>query len=196
MFNLFINTFIKFFFILTPFFLLSTFISVTKDYEVHAKKKLALRITITVIIICFIIFLFGNYIFSILGITIDSFRIGTGVLLFLTSITLVNGTETKLDNEEDIAVVPLAIPITVGPGTIGALMVMSVETQAFSEKIIVSAALLISIIIIGLLLYISSFIERLLGKKGISVLSKITGLIIAALAAQIVMTGVKNIIKM
>jgi multiple antibiotic resistance protein len=195
--SLFITTFIKFFFILTPFFVLSTFISMTKDYLKPAKRKLALMVTLTIIIICFILFLFGNYIFILFGITLDSFRIGTGILLFLTSITLVGSYDSSSKNveDEDIAIVPLAIPITVGPGTIGALLVMGGELQTFHEKLVAGFAVLLAILCVGLLLYVSSFIERILGKKGIAVLSKLTGLIIAAIAAQIVMTGINNFLK-
>lgn len=139
---------------------------------------------------------FGKYIFELFGITLDAFRIGAGALLFLTAIDLVQK-EIKADVtcQTDIskhAVVPLAIPVTVGPGTVGALMVMGAEIDTLNEMLLGSSALLGAIVSIGLLLYLSGHIERLIGRTGLIVLSKVTGLVLAALAAQLIFTGIKN----
>jgi multiple antibiotic resistance protein len=190
--NLFINIFIKFFFLLTPFFLLSTFLSMTRAMEIPEKKKLAVKVTFSVIIICIILFLTGDVIFSLFGITLNSFRIGTGILLMLSAIALVQGTDkipTK-DSNEDISVVPLAIPVTVGPATTGALLVMGVELQRMWERVIGISALCLAIMGIGVLLYLSGEIEKLIKKQGLTIMCKITGLVLAALSAQMIMSGV------
>jgi multiple antibiotic resistance protein len=190
--SLFINIFIKFFFLLTPFFLLSTFLSMTRAMELPEKKRLAVKVTSSVIIICIILFLTGDYIFSLFGITLNSFRIGTGVLLMLSAITLVQGTDkipTK-DSGEDISVVPLAIPVTVGPATTGALLVMGVELQHMWERLVGIAALCLAIVCVGVLLYLSGEIEKLVKKQGLTIMCKITGLVLAALSAQMIMSGV------
>jgi multiple antibiotic resistance protein len=191
MINFFINTFIKFFFLLTPFFLLSTFLSMTKEMNVDKKKKIALKTTASVVIICIILFLIGNQIFTLFGITLNSFRIGTGILLFFSAITLVQGPkgEQEQGRTDDIAVVPLAIPVAVGPATTGALLVMGGELSLMAEKIVGIAAILTAVLCVGIFLYLSGMIERVVKKQGLSILSKITGLILAALAAQMVMTG-------
>lgn len=190
----FINIYIKFFFLLTPFFLLSTFLSMTKEMDTPTRSKLSIKVTTAVIVICIVIFLIGDYIFQLFGITLNSFRIGTGVLLFLSAISLVMGSDkvqTK-DASEDISVVPLAIPVTVGPATTGALLVMGVELQHMWDRIIGLSALCLAIISVGLLLYMSGSIERLVKKQGLTIMSKITGLILAALASQMVMSGVQG----
>jgi len=88
----------------------------TNEFNVSERKKTAFKVTIAVLLITFTMYLFGKYIFMVFGITIDAFRIGAGVLLFLSSISLVQGKTVAQNNkEEDIAVVPLAIPVTVGP---------------------------------------------------------------------------------
>ncbi|HOP31378.1 MAG TPA: MarC family protein [Spirochaetota bacterium] len=193
----FINTFIKFFFLLTPFFALTMFLTMTEGMSNHSRKKLSVKITIAVYISCLILFLFGEEIFSIFGITIDAFRIGAGTLLFLTSATLVQAKQTpsSLSFEDDIAVVPLAIPVIVGPATIGAILVMGVEIETFMLKVIALTALFLAITFVGLMLYLSSYLEHVLKRKGIIIISKITGLILAALAAQLVFTGIKNFLK-
>jgi multiple antibiotic resistance protein len=190
--SLFINIYIKFFFLLTPFFLLSTFLSMTRAMGLPERKKLAGKVTVSVIIICIILFLTGDYIFSLFGITLNSFRIGTGVLLMLSAIALVQGTDKAplTDTNEDISVVPLAIPVTVGPATTGALLVMGVELQHMWDRLIGIVALCLAIVSVGVLLYLSGEIEKLVKKQGLTIMCKITGLVLAALAAQMIMSGV------
>lgn len=194
MISLFINIYIKFFFILTPFFLLSTFLSLTRDKTIGEKKKIAVKVTVAIVIVSTILLFTGNYIFYVFGITLNSFRIGTGVLLFLSSVLLVQG-NVKNEGEksdEDISVVPLAIPVAVGPATTGALLVMGVELKSFTDKIVGFTGLAAAIFSTGVLLYLSGSVERVLKKQGLVILSKITGLVIAALAAQMIMTGIKD----
>ncbi len=190
----FINIYIKFFFLLTPFFLLSTFLSMTRDLGLQVRKRLSVKVTFAVIVICLTLFLIGDYIFQLFGITLDSFRIGTGLLLILSAISLVLGSDKdqSRDPSEDISVVPLAIPVTVGPATTGALLVMGVELQGFWERFIGITGLVAAVVSVGILLYLSGAIERLVKKQGLTILSKITGLILAALAAQMIMTGISG----
>ena len=189
---------LKFFFLLTPFFVLSMFISCTQDFSERARKLLALRVTMAVFIVCATLFFFGNLIFKIFDITLDAFRIGGGALLFLSAVTLVNGAAAHthqespaIDNRSDIAVVPLAIPVTVGPATTGALLIMGAEPfGGIMIKVVQFFGLMTAITLLGVLLYCSTFLERILKKRGIVILSKLTGLILSALAAQMIFTGV------
>ncbi len=193
----FVNTFIKFFFLLTPFFALTMFLTMTDGMNNKTRKKLAVKITVSVYISCLILFLFGKEIFSIFGITIDAFRIGAGSLLFITAVGLVNSkmAQSAYNFEDDIAVVPLAIPIIVGPATIGAILIMGVEIETFKLKVIGLSALFTAIFFVGTMLYLASYLENVLKKKGLTIISKITGLILSALAAQLVFTGIKNFLK-
>ena len=193
----FVNTFIKFFFLLTPFFALTMFLTMTDGMDNQARKKLALKITFSVYLSCLILFLFGNEIFSVFGITIDAFRIGAGSLLFLTAVSLVQSkaVQAAYNFEDDIAVVPLAIPIIVGPATIGAILIMGVEIETFKLKVIGLSALFTAIFFVGTMLYLASYLENVLKKKGLIIISKITGLILSALAAQLVFTGIKNFLR-
>lgn len=192
-FSSFIHVFLKLFFILTPFFVLSTFLVMTNEFNAPERKKTAVKVTVAVLLITFTMYLFGKYIFMVFGITIDAFRIGAGVLLFLSSISLVQGKTVAQNNkEEDIAVVPLAIPVTVGPGTIGILLVMAAENKSLTLKIIDCAGLFLAVLAIGILLLSSVKIEKIIGQRGLAILSKITGLFIASISAQLIFTGIKN----
>ncbi len=198
--DIFISTFLKMFFIMTPFFVLSVFLTVTHEATPKEKKALAIKVTISVIVASLVLLFFGKHIFSIFGITLDAFRIGAGSLLFLTAVELVKGSKdgAKAADKDisQLAVVPLAIPVTIGPGTIGILLVMGATFESTSSLIMGSLALVCAVVVIGIMLYTSTVFERLMGKQGLLVISKITGLFLAALSAQIVFTGIKGFLEL
>jgi multiple antibiotic resistance protein len=180
--------------IFTPFFVISAFISLTRGETQTERQKIAVKITVAVALTCFALFLFGNYIFALFGITLDAFRIGAGAVLFLSAVAMIQGKTTVSPQEakEDVAVVPLAIPITVGPGTIGALLVMGAGLKTVSDKITASLALLGAVLTLGGLLFAAGRLEKFLGQQGLNILTKLTGLFVSAIAAQIFFTGLKN----
>lgn len=194
--DFFIATFLKMYFVMTPFFVLSVFMTVTHEASLEDKRNLAIRVTFSVIVISLVLMFFGRYIFAIFGVTLDAFRIGAGALLFLSAVGLVNGNKEgqKLADYKlsELAVVPLALPITVGPATIGVLLVMVADNDTLGEFFLEATAMTCSIIAIGVMLYFSNLIEKSVGKQGLAIISKITGIILAALAAQIMFTGIKN----
>lgn len=199
-FSFFVSVYLKMFFIMTPFFVLSVFLTMTQEATKKEKAALSIKVTIAVIISSLVLLFFGKHIFEVFGITLDAFRIGAGALLFLSAVELVRGTKSKQEATEkhinDIAVVPLAIPVVIGPGTIGILLVMGVEFDTFVKQVSGSMALSLSVCTIGLMLYLSTHIEKLIGKQGLLVISKITGLFVSAISAQIMFTGIKNILNL
>ena len=188
----FLNVWLKFFFLFTPFFALSMFLSMTGDYTEKHRRKLALMISIAVTVLCLGLLFLGNQIFAIFGITLNAFRVGVGALLFLSAVSLVQGRKTPPDmnQETDIAVVPLAMPVVVGPATIGTLLVMGAGLEDFREKTVGVLALLFAVICLGVMLLLGTAIERGIGHRGLNILSKLTGIILAALAAQMIMDGI------
>lgn len=195
--NLFIQTFIKLFFLLTPFAVISTFLSLTRGMEERRRRSTAVRMTGAIVIFTIGLYLFGNGMFGIFGITVDSFRIGAGALLFLNAISLVRGRDyyEVHDEQEDVAVVPLAMPVAVGPGTTGTLLVLGAEPHAINEHIVFMAGLLAAVLVVGAMVYIAAAADRFLRPRVMSMLSKLTGLVLAALAAQLIFTGVANFMK-
>ena len=142
------------------------------------------------------IYLFGETLFSYLGIGLDAFRIGAGLVLMLNGISMVRDTVVpgrQVEAEGDLAVVPLAMPTTVGPGTTGALLVMGAGVKGgVSERIVVLLAIAIASFILFWMLYYSEYISNLVKRKGIAILSKLTGMYLVALAAQIIFDGIRN----
>jgi multiple antibiotic resistance protein len=203
--SFFVELYLKFFFLLTPFFVMSTFMSMTTGMEVKERRFLAIRVTLAVLVTSVVIALIGNWVFSVFGITLDAFRIGTGFLLFYNAFDLVHGgkAQTKRTgpappglDDEDIAVVPLAIPVTVGPGTTGALLVLGSELNSANRVLAGLSAIGLAIFTVGALLVASSYLERLIKRQGFVIMSKITGLILSALAAQLILTGIMNFVQL
>ncbi|MEI8078521.1 MAG: MarC family protein [bacterium] len=194
--SFFLSVWIKFFFLFTPFFALSMFLIMTKGYTEGARRKLALQISGAVGGICLALFFFGNLVFALFGITLDAFRIGAGALLFLTAVGLVQAKPIQTDgHKEDIAVVPLAMPIIVGPATTGTLLVLGAEITEPGRKVWGSLALVLAVAGVGIILLLGSYIERQVGKRGLNILSKVTGLVLAALAAQMILTGIHHFLS-
>lgn len=192
--SLFLDVFTKVFFILSPFFSVSMFLLLSGDMDQRARNYCALRTSLAILVICFVVYFFGNVVFRVLGITVPAFQVGAGTLLFLTAIQMVTGKrgEMALDEDEDFAVVPLAIPMIVGPGTIGTLLVLGMEIGSMREKIVAGSAVLMAVLMISLFLFLAVPIGRLLGQKGLQMMMKLTGLILTAIAAQIIFTGVEG----
>ncbi len=195
--SIFMTTTVKLFFILTPFSALSLFLALTRDFSEAERKRLAWKVLNAIIVTGVVIIFFGGFIFSLFGITLDAFRIGAGIVLFFAGFGFVKGSvdESAAGKGDEIAVVPLAVPMIVGPGTIGALFVISAEAAGPAAKLAGCGAFACASVCVGLLLYGASSIERFVGGKWISILSKLTGLMVCAIAAQIVATGVRNIFQ-
>jgi multiple antibiotic resistance protein len=195
--TLYINLFLKVFLIFTPFFVISAFLSLTKDDSLAERRRIAVKIALAVAISCFVLFFFGTYIFALFGITLDAFRIGAGAVLFLSAVAMIQGkaTVSPQNSREDVAVVPLAIPITVGPGTIGVMLVFGADLVTLAEKIVAGLALLSAVVVLGGLLLIAGRLEKVLGQQGLTILTKLTGLFVSAIAAQIFFTGLKSFLS-
>ena len=185
----------KFFFLFTPFFALSMFLAMTAEKDEAERRVLAHRVALATIVIAGLLLFFGQVIFDLFGITVDAFRIGAGILLLLTAISLMNPKVVVTKEGEDISVVPLAMPVIVGPASCGAIMVTSAELHTIGAKLMGFAALAVALIFIWVILLLGTWFERQLGKRGISILMRLTALILAALSAQMIMTGVCGFLK-
>ena len=189
---MFVEILLKFFFLTTPFFALSMFLAMTPELTEQERDRLANRVIIAAWIITMLMFLCGRVIFEVFGISVDAFRIGAGVLLFLSAVSLMNPKVNPGENREgsDIAVVPLAMPVIIGPATCGPLLVMGAEIASWKNRLIAMAAMTTSLYVLWVILRMAAWIERHFGLRGLSVLMRLTGLVLSALSAQMIMTGV------
>ena len=189
---MFVETLLKFFFLTTPFFALSMFLAMTPELSERERDRLANRVIIAAWIITMLMFFCGQIIFKVFGISVDAFRIGAGALLFLSAVSLMNPKVNPGERREgaDIAVVPLAMPVIIGPATCGPLLVMGAEIQNWSGRLVAMSAMTVALFVLWVILRMAAWIERHFGMRGLSVLMRLTGLILSALSAQMIMTGV------
>lgn len=193
---------IQFLFLFAPFFVVTMFLALTRGDSPQAKKSTALRAISAAAVMASILFFAGPVLFDVIGITLDSFRIGAGALLFLTAVSLVNsGTRSHAkglpdEDRDDVAVVPLAMPVIVGPATIGTILVLGAELPSFAKTLVGVFGMLSALMVLAVMLLMSGKLENLLGKTGLNILSKMSGLILAAMAAEIVFTGIKSFLDL
>lgn len=193
----FVSVWLQFLFLLSPFVVLSAFLSLTTGMDAADQQRVALRSTMAAVGACLVLFVAGDRVFRLLGITMDSFRVGAGSLLFLSAIAIVQGRPwtPRVPEGTDPSVVPLAIPVIVGPAVAGTVLVMAAECTKWWQKIIGFGALVWAALCVGAILYMGPTILRRVGRELLSVLVKLSGLILAALASQIIFTGIRNLLR-
>lgn len=192
-----LTTAVKFFCLLTPFFVLSLFLDVCKDRTKKEKHQIAFKTSLYIFGICALLLFFGNKLFSILGITLLAFQIGSGIVLLVSGMAMLKSNTVEqrtVDHDEEPSLIPLTLPVTVGPGTIGALFVLG-NTESL-EKICNLIGLFSAVATIFLLLYFADLLEKLLKKKGLAILSKLTGLFLVILATQSILNGLSKFLKL
>lgn len=185
---------VKIYALMTPPAVLSAFIANTQGLSRHEKNAIACKCGLAIFVIGEFLYLFGPGLFSIFGFTINAFRVGVGLLLFLTAIRLMNDDPCPKQVEPhqgDISVVPLAIPLGMGPSAIGTVMIWG--STAESAKAILAGSLSLFLASLGMiaLLCLADTVQKLIGKTGIAILAKLTALFLSAIAAQVIFTGIK-----
>lgn len=179
------------------------FAALTKDNTPAQRRTFATRgVVIALLILLFFAFL-GNAILEVFGITIPALRTAGGVLLLLIAIDMVfarhsGGTGTTDEEEsearhaQDISVFPLAMPLLAGPGAISAVILLTTGARTDAEFWLVIAAIVVILAIAWLTLLVAMPIQRMLGLTGLSVVSRVVGILLAALAVQFVFDGIKT----
>ncbi|HEY7866767.1 MAG TPA: MarC family protein [Psychromonas sp.] len=192
----FFTLYLKMFFMMTPFFVLSVFLSLSKKLSKPEKTRVIFRSSIAVTVASLTFLLFGKYIFSLFGITLDAFKIGAGTVLFLSALEMIKGggeiPETAIKKGSDFAIVPLAIPSAIGPGLIGVLMVIGAEMSGLLGITLVILSLLAAVISLAGILLLSNKLQHLIGEQGLEIIPKITGLFVSAIGAQIIFSGIQG----
>lgn len=192
----FFTLYLKMFFMMTPFFVLSVFLSLSKKLSKPEKTRVIFRSSIAVTVASLTFLLFGKYIFSLFGITLDAFKIGAGTVLFLSALEMIKGggeiPETSIKKGSDFAIVPLAIPSAIGPGLIGVLMVIGAEMSGLLGITLVILSLLAAVISLAGILLLSNTLQHLIGEQGLEIIPKITGLFVSAIGAQIIFSGIQG----
>ena len=191
-----LTSFVALFIIIDPIGLTPVFIAITHGMDDSLRRKVALR---SVLVSAFVISLFivgGETVLGFIGISMPAFRIAGGILLFLTALDMLfqrrskrreNQTEQEL--VDDPSVFPLAIPLIIGPGAIATVILIAGAKPGLVG--IASTGFITALVLLTVFVFFSaaSRIEKLLGKTGIDVLTRLLGMLLAALSVQFVIEG-------
>lgn len=201
--ELFISAFITLFVVIDPPGCAPIYAGLTKQASPAQARVMALRATAIAAVILLIFAFFGEDLLGALHIELDSFRIAGGLMLFWIAFEMVFEKRTQRRNEradkvnadpevEDVSVFPMAMPMLAGPGAIAAVMLLMNEADGIEQTIEVFAALGLVLVLTAAALVAAGPLIRLLGDKVEAVITRLLGVLLAALAAQYVIDGLKG----
>jgi multiple antibiotic resistance protein len=185
--------------IVDPIGVVPVYLALAGAEEPAEQKRTALRASLTATIVLCLFAATGTAIFRFFGITVPAFKVAGGVLLFLTALEMLRARTSRTKStpeeatdalsKEDVAIVPIGIPLLSGPGAIANAILWASRASSAAER----AALFLSIVLVTaitlLTLRFAVRVERILGRTGINVIMRIMGLILAATAAQFILDG-------
>ena len=194
------NSLVTLLVVVDPLGLAPIFAALTRGYPDKRKREAAIRGTALGSAILFIFALVGDALLAALGIGIPAFRIAGGILLFLLSLDMVFASPTGLRSrtvreqeeisyEHDVSVFPLAIPLLAGPGAITTVLLYTGERSATELAVFVAVLLAVLLLTLASLL-LAPRLMRLFGETGSNVLTRVLGVLLAALAVQFVLDGI------
>ena len=188
-------------FIVDPFAVVPTFLAMTERDTPEQRRVLARRGAWTCAITLIAFAAGGSLIFKIFGITIGAFKIAGGVLIGLNALDMVQARrsqqrETPVETAEgiqkdDIGIMPLGVPMLAGPGAISTVMVLALGAKSTAAEITVYGSIVLTALITYWVLSAASMVERRLGQTGMRILTRLMGLVLAAIAVQFIVDGIK-----
>lgn len=188
-----IKSIIALFVVIDPLGNVPVFIALTQKLEKKDRKAISTSAILTASILLIIFGIAGTQILDLFGITIYSFMIAGGALLFIIAIELLTYGEwrfNKASSTGDSGVVPIAFPLLAGPGAI-TTVIITYQTSGFAITIV---SIIVVLLITYIILRLIHPIHRLLGNRGATVISRVFAIIIAAIAVQYIVEGFKNLI--
>ena len=200
MIELFISSFVTFFVVIDPPGCAPIYASLTNSVPERDRRIMAVRAIIVAAIILLVFALFGEAMLGALGISLDSFRIAGGIMLFLIALEMVfeKRTERREDRAqeiiekpeiEDVSIFPMAMPMIAGPGSIAAVMLLTSQNDGIDNALTILGALGAVLLLTLLGLLAAGPMMRALGNKVEAVITRVLGVLLGALAVQFVVDG-------
>ena len=176
------------------------FASLTAGTDAAHRRAMALRSSLIAWLILMFFALLGRPLLHTLGITLASFRLAGGIMLFIIALEMVFEKRTarreerahQVQEADDISVFPMAIPMIAGPGSIATAMLLTSRAEGVGETVAVLGAMSLVIVITLVALLAAGPLMRLIGVKLEAMITRILGVILAALAAQFVIDGIRQ----
>ncbi len=205
MLDLFLSAFATLFVVIDPPGCAPIYAGLTHGATRPQARSMALRASLIAGIILLIFALFGENLLAALHIELDAFRIAGGIMLFVIALDMVFEKRTQRREEraekvratpevEDVSVFPMAMPMIAGPGSIATMMLLMSRSQGTEQTLVVLAALAAVLVLTALSLIAAGPLMKLLGASVEAVITRLLGVLLAALAAQYVIDGLKAVL--
>lgn len=183
------------FFVLNSLGQIPLFLAILSPYEYRKQQKIIFRELFIALVLLWLFIFFGNWILSVIGIDRSIIGISGGILLFIISLTMIfpknNKKEGGLPRHEPL-IVPLAIPVIAGPGSIATVMVYAEKTQ---RPFFVAAAAVVAWIFSLVVLLSASYLKRFMGERGLHALERLGGMIVSLIGVQMFAKGIIELVK-
>ncbi len=199
------KTFILFFVVIEPVSMVPLFGAMTRGGEPGYRRRMAIKSVAISAGILIVFALLGDYLLQALRVSVNSFKIAGGLLLFMLSVDMVFARQSGLRSttvreqdearyRDDISVFPMAFPLIAGPGMLATLLLVIVEARGDPVKYAIVMGVILAVLLITLILLLATkHIMRVLGVTGANVISRLLGVVLAALAVQYVVDGVRMV---
>ena len=204
--EIFVFLFAALFSVLNPIGTVPIFVGLTQDYSKKERSRVALWTGFNVFIILIISFFVGQYVLQFFGITISALRIAGGIIIASSGFGLLNGKFSKnkginkkvqedIENRNDIALTPLAMPMLAGPGSMSLLIAYYQEHHSVDDILFSCLAILVVSLLIFIILRSAHYLAKYLGASGIVAISRIVGFLTIAIGIQYIISSVLSIIR-
>ncbi len=195
-----VTVFLAVFIVVDPFGIVPIYLSLTAGFPAARLRVTILKSTITAFVVLCLFTFTGNAILRFLGIQVGSFFIAGGILMFIVSIDLLLGkpgrtkTSEAAEERDDVSIFPLAIPMLAGPGAITSILLYASDEKSpgYIRLVLVGSAFL-ALLCAALAMRLSSFLIRVLGTTGVSVIERIMGIVLTGLSVQFVYDGLQKL---
>lgn len=189
--------------IINPFGAIPLFISMTADESSSQRRNTINMVAIGVTVILLVALFFGQLLLRFFGISIDSFRVGGGILVLLMAVAMLHAKTSYIrqtDEEahesidkESVAIVPLAMPLLAGPGAISTVILAAHKASSFAHYLIIALGIVLLSLVVWGVLRLSPWIAGRIGATGINVFTRIMGLILTAIAVEFIAAGLRGL---
>ena len=195
-----LTIFTTLFVIIDPIGLTPLFVSLTPDRNFHERRKIAFRATLGAFLILLLFSLFGENVLLTIGVEMGAFQISGGILLLLIAIEMLFQKRTErrekstLEEMPDPSIFPLSIPLIAGPGAIAAVILISSNSDGDLIKAMsINFIILLVLIMVFLCFLAGNALEKFVGRTGIDVITRLLGMLLAALSVQFIIDGFSNL---
>jgi multiple antibiotic resistance protein len=194
-------TFTSVLFIVDPIAVVPSYLVVTRNETAGERAATARRACIAAALILIAFAIGGTLIFQLFGITLPAFRIAGGLILWLVAMDMLHAQRSTQESgpelregeiKEDTALTPLAMPMLAGPGAISTVMVLAAQARTMPQKLVVHASIVVTALASWIVLRLGERLVQRMGETGIRVMTRIMGLLLAALAVQFVISGAQE----